>query len=83
MDHNAIMLARAFDYARTGTLADFCERVDEYVRENASDKRYRVHWRAASTDYKSAKVTYRGVSYFVHHHYAGMMEGGWHEVTRA
>lgn len=41
-------------------------RLDEYVSENAADRRYKLALNAASTPIRSAIVTYRGVRYYAY-----------------
>lgn len=62
-------VARAFNFAREHYRNDIPAGVAQYVSECAPDRRYRVKWHAATSDYRSAIVSYRGVRYYADHDY--------------
>lgn len=65
-DADAIMIGRAFEYASKGAMRNFPAHVAEYINDLAPDRRYKLQWLAASSDYVSAVVRYRGRKLYVY-----------------
>jgi hypothetical protein len=65
-DAVAVMIGNAFDYATKGSMRDFPTRVSEWIDAHASDRRYRLQWNAATSDFSSAIITYRGRRLYVY-----------------
>lgn len=58
-DADAVMIGRAFEWAAAkGRIRDTWANVQEYVRIYASDRRYKVHPLAASSDFTSATAIF-------------------------
>lgn len=68
---SASLIQRAFTYVRaTDTDKRVTgQRIADYVRDMSTDRRYRLTFDAASSDFRSAIVTYRGTRYYVSHDY--------------
>jgi len=64
-DADAVMIGRAFDYASRHAMREFSDRVAEYVYDYALDRRFKVSWRAASSDFASAIIRYRNRRLYV------------------
>lgn len=79
-NHTAIMIGRAFDYMDKMRRADIRVRdayrkehgnlhpetlINDYVDSMASDRRFKVHYLAGTSDFSSAIIRYRNVEYYV------------------
>lgn len=65
--HNdANLLAYAFDYAQFKPIGERAQTIIDYVKENQSDRRFTVKFRACDSNMSSAIIEYRHKRYHVY-----------------
>ena len=68
-DASAVRIGYAFDYAQHEPMNKRAKFISDYVRDNSDDRRYTLKFLAASSNFSSAIVEYRGRRLYVNGKY--------------